>query len=224
MPDGALNADFATLAIMRTSEMEWVESPAAGIWRKRLELAGPAESGRVTSLVRYDPGCAFPAHEHPGGEEILVLDGIFQDDAGDWPAGSYLLNPEGFRHAPGSATGCTLFVKLRQYPGTARRHLALDTAKGEWQAGRTPGLQVLPLYAEDGYPEVMRLVRYAPGTDFPRHDHPGGEEIYVIEGALEDEFGEHGAGAWMRYPAGSVHTPRSAGGCLLYVRTGHLAG
>ena len=88
---------FGLLSI--TARMEWVSSPSGSVWRKRVHLVGPPESGQVTSVVRYEPTSRFPAHDHPEGEEILVLDGVFSDEHGDWP-GTYLLNPEGFRHAP----------------------------------------------------------------------------------------------------------------------------
>ncbi len=117
-----VNADLSKPVVVSTATMEWQSSPGAGIWRKRLELRGAAESGRVTSIVRYDAGSRFPPHEHPEGEEILVLEGIFADEHGAYPAGTYLLNPEGFRHAPRSDQGCVLFVKLRQYPGSDRGH------------------------------------------------------------------------------------------------------
>ena len=100
-----LNADFSKRVVMRTAQMDWQASPSAGVWRKRLELAGDVEKGRVTSVVRYDAGSAFAPHDHPEGEEFLVLDGVFSDEHGDYPAGSYLLNPRGFRHAPRSAPG-----------------------------------------------------------------------------------------------------------------------
>ena len=78
---------------MHSQEMTWQPSPGGGVERQRLHLVGEPESGQVTSLVRYAPGASFPAHNHPEGEEILVLDGIFSDENGDWPAGSLLLNP-----------------------------------------------------------------------------------------------------------------------------------
>jgi len=51
-----LNADFSKPTAVRTAAMQWQSSPGAGVWRKRLELRGAAESGRVTAIVRYDPG------------------------------------------------------------------------------------------------------------------------------------------------------------------------
>ena len=122
-----INGDLAVRAVVDTARMDWASSPSGSVWRKRVHLVGPPESGQVTSVVRYEPQSRFPAHDHPEGEEILVLDGVFSDEHGDWPAGTYLLNPEGFRHAPFSDPGCLLFVKLRQFPGRERQHVVVDT-------------------------------------------------------------------------------------------------
>jgi len=217
-----LNADFTARAVMDTNAMDWAPSPSPTVWRKRLDLIG-GEHGRVTSVVRYDPGAAFPAHDHPDGEEILVLEGTFSDEHGDYPAGTYLLNPPGFRHAPFSREGCVIFVKLYQYAGDGRQHLAIDTEALEWQAAPLPGAWIKPLYADDAHPERMVLVRVEPGATSQAHDHPGGEEIFVLDGAIEDEFGHYPAGTWLRQPPGSRHAPWSREGCKLYVKLDHLA-
>lgn len=220
MPE--VNSDFSKAVVVRTAAMEWQSSPGTGVWRKRLELRGDAESGRVTSIVRYDCGSRFPSHEHPDGEEILVLEGIFADEHGIYPAGTYLLNPEGFRHAPRSDEGCVLFVKLRQYSGDDRGHRMVDSNTAAWQQSKSPGREVLPLYDEDDHRESMRLVRLAPGTRVPEHGHPGGEEVYVIAGSVADADGTYDQGTWLRFPDGSRHQPFSDEGCTLYVKTGHL--
>ena len=132
----ALNADMSRRVVVDTASMDWQPSPSPTVWRKRLHLDGPAETGRVTSIVRYDAGSRFPEHAHPDGEEIFVLDGVFSDEHGDYPAGAYLLNPDGTTHAPFSRLGCTLFVKLRQYAGADRPQLRVDTTAGEWLGRR----------------------------------------------------------------------------------------
>lgn len=223
-PPRDLNGDFSKPVVIDTAAMEWQPSPGPGVWRKRLELSGGAESGRVTSIVRYDPGSRFPSHPHPDGEEILVLEGTFADEHGAYPAGTYLLNPEGFSHAPRSDEGCVLLVKLRQYAGVDRGHRVVDSRSADWQPGDAPGREVLPLYADADHPEKMRLVRLGPGTMVPEHDHPDGEEVYVIDGEIADEDGTYGQGSWMRFPDGSRHQPYSDKGCTLYVKVGHLPG
>ena len=116
------NADLEQRAVIATGSLPWTASPTAGVERRQLERDG-GEVARATSIVRYAPGSRFPQHRHDAGEEILVLEGVFSDDAGDHPAGSYpagtwLRNPAGSAHHPGSPRGCTIWVKTGHLPGT----------------------------------------------------------------------------------------------------------
>src|SRR5688572_31285673 len=156
-----INGNLSVRAFADTALMEWTPSPSGSVWRKRVHLVGPPESGQVTSVVRYEPASRFPAHDHPEGEEILVLEGVFSDEHGDWPAGTFLLNPEGFRHAPFSESGCVLFVKLRQFPGRTREHVALRTESMPWEPLRV-GVAARRLYSQDGFLDSMRLERWDP--------------------------------------------------------------
>lgn len=222
MDQPGLNADLTKFAMAHTQDMSWQASPSGTVWRKRLDLAGPSETSRVTSVVRYQPDSAFPTHPHPDGEEIFVIDGVFSDEHGDYPAGSFLLNPEGFSHAPFSREGCLLFVKLRQYPGLERQKLAVDTRQSAWQACDDEGVSIIPLYREEGYPEEIQLVRLQPETTVASHVHDGGAEIFVLEGGFQDENGTFEEGSWARYPDGSVHRITTSTGCVYYLKTGHL--
>lgn len=65
-----------------------------------------------TALVRWAPGTRFLPHTHWGGEEILVLEGTFQDEHGDYPAGSWIRSPHLSRHHPFSSEGCLIYVKV----------------------------------------------------------------------------------------------------------------
>jgi anti-sigma factor ChrR (cupin superfamily) len=219
----SINGNLRVRASADTAQMEWTPSPSRTVWRKRVHLVGPPESGQVTSVVRYEPGATFPAHDHPEGEEILVLEGIFSDEHGDWPAGTYLLNPEGFRHAPFSREGCTLFVKLRQFPGREREHIVIRTDQIPWQPGHVAGIDTKPLYRQAGFSDEARLERWharaAPGSV----THPAGVEILVLDGNFEDEFGRYGRGAWLRLPIGASHVPTTQHGCTLYMKRGGLA-
>jgi anti-sigma factor ChrR (cupin superfamily) len=202
--------------------MEWAPSPSGSVWRKRVHLVGPPESGQVTSLVRYEPRSSFPAHDHPDGEEILVLEGVFSDEHGDWPAGTYLLNPEGFRHTPFSQPGCVLFVKLRQFPGRDRRHVVLDTGALGWAPSSLPGVAYKPLYQQAGFSDVTRLERWAQGADLGSVRYEQGAEFFLLEGGFADEAAAYAAGCWLRLPAGARHHPRSDTGCTVYVKRAGL--
>lgn len=70
-------------------------------------------NGIATALVRWAPHTRFNPHTHPGGEEILVLEGLFRDELGSYPAGSWIRSPRGSRHAPHTgAEGALIYVKV----------------------------------------------------------------------------------------------------------------
>ncbi len=220
MMNESINGDLSARATMDTPAMEWAASPSGTVFRKRVHLVGPPESGQVTSIVRYEPDSSFPTHDHPEGEEILVLDGVFSDEHGDWPAGTYLLNPEGFRHAPFSEEGCVLFVKLRQFPGRDREHHVIDLNTRDWQQTDAPGVTHKPLYAQAGFADRMRLERWDAGTAQEQVTYDEGVEFFVIDGEFEDGDGEYAQGSWLRLPPGGTHRPQSDPGCVLYVKLG----
>jgi anti-sigma factor ChrR (cupin superfamily) len=214
-----VNTNFDERVVLDTQNAEWVPSPVAGVDRIMLDRLG-AEDARATSIVRFAAGSRFTPHEHPLGEEFLVLSGVFSDEHGDYPAGSYVRNPPGSRHAAYSEGGCELFVKVRQVDADDTVRIMIDTKNEVFRQGLVPGLSVLPLH-EFGT-EHAALVRWAPGTKFQPHMHWGGEEILVLEGVFSDEHGDYPAGTWIRSPHRSVHNPYSEPGCLIYVKVGHL--
>lgn len=215
-----LNSDFSKRVVIRPQQYSFIDSPLAGVSRIMFERAGD-EVARATSIVRYAAGSGYSAHTHNGGEEILVLEGIFSDEYGDYPAGTYLRNPPGTSHQPFSKEGCTLLVKLWQFAEDDSTQLRLNTRQGDWQAGLVDGVSVLPLHEHNGVNTA--LVRWSAHTQFNRHTHPGGEEILVLEGLFCDEFGEYPAGSWLRNPRYSSHAPFTLEqGALIYVKVGHI--
>ncbi len=214
-----LHADLTQRALLNTHSLAWSASPMAGVERRMLDRRG-GEVARATSIVRYAPGSRFERHVHGGGEEVLVLEGTFSDEHGDYSAGTYLRNPVGSSHTPFSEEGCTILVKLQQMHPADQQRLVVDTTNAFWVPGLVPGLQVLPLHVWGS--EHVALVRWAPSTVFQPHGHPGGEEILVLAGVFQDDQGSYPAGSWLRSPPGSVHRPWSEAGCTIWVKTGHL--
>ena len=215
-----LNDDFSMRIVARVTDAAWTPSPQPGVDRRMLDRVGD-EVARATSIVRYAPGSRFDRHVHAGGEEILVLEGVFSDESGDHAAGSYLRNPPGSDHAPFSREGCLLFVKLRQFALDDLASLRCDTRSLPWRQGLVPGLSVMPLHAHGGVDTA--LVRWAPNTRFNAHVHPGGEEILVLDGVFGDDAGDYPAGTWLRSPRWSRHAPFTGpAGALIFVKVGHL--
>lgn len=215
-----IRADLAERMVVETASLPWVPSPLPGVERKMFDRDG-GEVARATSLVRYAAGSAFDAHEHGGGEEFFVVEGVFSDERGDYPAGTYVRNPPGSRHRPFSREGCILFVKLRQIAPDDGARVAIDTAKAAWEPyPGAEGIERTMLHTHGR--ERVSLLRWEAGARYPMHRHPGGEEIYVLSGELGDEHGTYPAGTWIRNPVGSGHAPFSRKGALIYVKTGHL--
>lgn len=215
-----IHADLKQRAVVLSDDLPWVDSPMPGVQRRMLERDGQ-EVARATSIVRYAPGSYFSAHTHGGGEEYLVLEGVFSDEHGDFGPGTYVRNPVGSSHTPHSKDGATILVKLWQMDPQDQQQITIDTHQAAWAPGLTEGLTVLPLHTYGT--ENVALVKWAPGTKFQTHYHLGGEEIFVIDGTFADEHGVYPKGTWIRSPHGSVHTPYSEEGCLIYVKTGHLS-
>ena len=214
-----LNMDRSVRQVIETASIDWEASPAQGVWRKKLEREA-AESGETSSIVRYEAGTAFPEHGHPNGEEIYVLRGVFSDDFDDYPAGTYIRNPSGSKHAPRSSLGCDIFVKLNLFQEGDNTAVRIDTQTSAWLPGTVEGLSVMPLHSYGT--EHTALVRWQPNTEFTAHTHPGGEEILVIDGLFEDEYGQYPEGTWLRNPSYSTHKPFSTSGCTILVKTGHI--
>lgn len=214
-----INANLTQPALVYAQSIPWVDSPLPGVQRRMLERDG-GEVARATSLVRYSSNSYFSAHVHDGGEEFLVLEGIFSDEYGDYRPGFYVRNPAGSKHTPYSKQGCTIFVKLRQMDLADRTRVVVDTQAQLWIPGNSPGIEVMPLYTYSS--EQVTLERWRPNTKGEQEIHRGGIEILVLEGTLEDERGQYSQYTWIRYPADSVHSPQSQDGCILYVKRGHL--
>jgi anti-sigma factor ChrR (cupin superfamily) len=213
-----LNMDFSRTACLVPQDKQWVRSPADGVSRIPLEREA-AESGHTTSFVKFEPGSYFPEHTHPQGEEIYVLEGVFSDQYGDYPAGTYLRNPPGSRHKPFTKEGCVLFVKLEQFQQGDNQPVVLRPEDQQWQPG-IGNLKVLPLHQYNT--ESTALVYWPANEVFQPHTHWGGEEIMVISGKFIDEYGEYPAGSWIRSPHMSKHYPRVEEETLIFVKVGHL--
>ncbi|CAM6705648.1 cupin domain-containing protein [Enterobacter kobei] len=179
------------------------------------------EQARATSLVRYAPGSKFPAHSHPGGEEILVLDGIFTENGVDYPAGRYLRSPDGSSHQPSSRDGTTIFVKLRQMSADERQPVRINTQEAANWHGQ-PQRQVCPLFS--GASETVQLQKLAPGERIFCAPLVGGAELILLQGEIRAPEGRYESGSWLRFPPGDMPALiATASGALFYLKTGHLS-
>lgn len=192
-----INADFSKRAVVLADEYRWVPSPQGGVERVMLDRIG-GEKARATSIVRYAKGSYFPAHSHPGGEEILVLSGTFSEDGKDFPAGWYMRSPPGSAHRPSSDEGAVLFVKLRQMPSSESKFVRIDTNDPTNWIRRDQGA-FCPLFSGDAERVTLERVP-ADGRLFPAQ--VDGAELLVLEGEVREGGYRYGKGSWIRIPAG----------------------
>lgn len=213
-----INADFSKRALVHSEQLEWQSSPMTGVERRPLDRVGDVEMARATTIVRFAPGSHFSAHTHDGGEEFIVLEGVFQDEHGDFPEGTYVRNPPTSSHTPGSDEGCTIFVKLRQFDQADRMHCR--TPMRDSLPTKVDGVATGVLHRDKR--EEVSFTQLDAGAML-HSDALGGIELLVIDGTVAVD-GEHlSRNAWLRLPDGEpLDALAGADGARLWMKTGHL--
>lgn len=215
-----INADFLQTVIIRPQDYYWVKSPGGEVERVMLDRIGD-EIARATSLVRYPPQTIFPEHQHPQGEEILVLSGIFtENNLQHYSAGWYLRNPPGSLHKPSTGLeGALIFVKLMQIPMTESAPLRINTNDpNQWKVIKNR--LVCPLITstyEQTYLERLH------SNQLLEAESEKGFEILIINGQLHHESTFYEMGTWLRIPP-KTYLNLHAGpvGAALYIKKEHL--
>jgi anti-sigma factor ChrR (cupin superfamily) len=212
-----LNADFRKRVLVHSEELEWNASPMPGVDRRMLDRIG-GEVARATTIVRYAPGSKFSEHTHTGGEEFIVLDGVFQDEHGDFPAGTYVRNPPTSAHTPGSALGCTIFVKLWQFDMEDRNQFRKTMADA--LSAPVDGVATTELHRDTR--ETVTYCHLDAGAVLENHDE-GGIEMLVISGSVSEGGDTLREGAWLRLPEGlELSAKAGQDGAKLWIKAGHL--
>ncbi|WP_108882641.1 cupin domain-containing protein [Anderseniella sp. Alg231-50] len=215
-----LNADFSKRAAVHGEQTEWVKSPMPGVDRRMLDRLGE-EVARATTIVRYAPGSKFSPHVHTGGEEFMVLDGVFQDEHGDFPAGSYIRNPPESSHTPGSEPGCVIMVKLWQFDMADRTHVRIDTNKMRaLPMADRPGVSVMPLFHDRREDVRMEIWDAGATVDLAV---PDGIELFVVDGSFVESGETFQSQSWLRLPCGdTLRATAGKDGCKVWIKADHL--
>lgn len=212
-----LNANFKERVVVHSDQLDWVASPMPGVDRRMLDRIG-GEVARATTIVRYAPNSQFSAHTHTGGEEFIVLDGVFQDEHGDFPEGTYVRNPPTTSHTPGSDPGCTIFVKLWQFDMDDRKQFRKNMA--DELGAQVNGVARTELHRDDR--EVVTYSHLDAGAVLNNTD-AGGIEMLVISGSVTEGGETLGKGAWLRLPEGQpLDAIAGDDGAKLWIKSGHL--
>ena len=215
-----LNSDFTKRVVVHGEQLEWQPSPMAGVERRMLDRIGD-EVARATSIVRYAPNSKFSSHIHSGGEEFIVLEGVFQDEQGNYPAGSYIRNPPQSSHTPGSESGCTIFVKLWQFDLQDRISVRININQmSAISDPQRPGVLVTPLFKDER--EEVRIEEWQAGTEVVI-DAPNGAELFVLEGSMSEGKDKFHPQSWLRVPINSqIVAKAGTNGAKVLLKTGHL--
>ena len=205
-----LNDDLLLPVLMHGASLPWIASPLPGVERRPLYRLG-GEQARATSLVRYAPGSSFSAHLHSGGEEFLVVDGVFEDEHGCYPSGSYVRNPPASLHTPRASEGCVIFVRLRQFHPEDREQLVIEVnaqgdqllfenahervsiqsvlASSRVEISNSRGLELLVLEGaiagKDFFLQPLSWMRLPPDTPFEAEAGPEGARLWLKDAALD---------------------------------------
>lgn len=213
-----IHADFSRPALVIPRNEDWVCSPESGVDRLMLDRVGE-EVARATSIVRYAAGSSFPRHTHPKGEEFLVLEGVFSDESGDYPAGTYVRNPPGTGHAPHSDNGCRILVKLRQFEADDLQPVVIDT--GDVSAWTCVGELTTRLDLYSFRNEKVSMHRYPAGAEF-QLGADGGAELFVVTGTLRYADKTLIDESWLRLPDGRSALLTALQETTVWLKTGHL--
>lgn len=218
-----INSDCTELVILRPDEMVWEDTGQTGVSRTVLERLNSEKLGRETSLVRLAPNTRLPPEVLNTRIEIFVVDGTFSDGHGDYGPQTFIMNPPGSTYSAFTRDGCLLYVKrLNGFAGDEER-VTIDTRT----AKRTPFgdrvAEVVHFYKNDERDVTARVGKVFPNAQVMEHDHPGGEEVLILEGMFKDQFGDGTPGTWLRYPIGLAHAPYTEDeGALIYIRDGDV--
>ncbi|CED60612.1 Putative uncharacterized protein [Moritella viscosa] len=215
-----INSDLTQPAKVFFNESTWLPSPLKGVSRKMLERDGAEFAATPTTLVTYDADSYFTNHVHTGGEEFLVLQGVFADEHGDYPVGTYKRNPVGTEHAPIVKDGCMIIVKLGQFQDGDTQDVEIRTTNQAFiqDEGRT-AVQYKALHTFKQ--ETVRLERWTHDSSISL-DNTGGIEVLVVNGEFSHQGNIYRQFDWLRLPVGEMlDATTTSNNCTVWIKTGH---
>lgn len=204
-----MNDNYETRALINTNDLEWENTQNKGIYKKLLSKKGNEE----TSILKIEESSKLNNNSKINSVEIFVLEGIYENEFGEFKSGTYLNLPNENEAFISSNTGCVIFRKENCDKGV--ENIIIDTNSTPWLKGQG-NLEVMPLYTQTA------LVKWPQNERFIPHKHWGGEEIFVLKGRFMDEHGIYPKGSWIRSPHLSTHFPFVEEETIIFVKTGHL--
>lgn len=178
-----------------TSHIEEIEAQAA------LYALGAMETDEATRFEqRLKAGCALCSAEVSACEQVAMALPLSAPEA-----------------APPPGLRARVLASISQEPDThidgLGEGILVRPTDTQWQSGPAPGVEIRPLHGKR-----TMLVRLAPKTWLPEHDHKYAEQCLVLEGSIASGGVTAHAGDFTYYPPGSSHHAiYSEDGCLLLI-------
>ncbi len=212
-----INENLDKRAWLAPEDFQWQPSPLPGVDRVMLDRVGD-EVAVATSLVRYAPKAYFDPHGHALGEEFIVLDGVFSDEHGDYPAGTYIRNPPGTSHKPFSEPGCVIWVKLRQF--SEQDLTPLTTQLWESDGPRIKSAAEREIYSFDH--EQVSVVTVPAGERFAFNANFHVRELLVLQGEVtwqQEQTRTFKQWGWIRIDPGQPLRVNAVTDAVLFSKT-----
>ena len=199
------------------TEMKWVDLARSP------NLAGAIIHFTDSKDARWAGALFLPAHvplpSYPiAYNDIYIIQGQLIEKGGLVHSAETFLSRRTDAGLNAGPQGAVLFV-YRDRSVRSDTQVTMPASTLEWHPGAAPGITVAPLYATD---HLLTLVAWEPGTQMHLHDHPTGEEIFVLSGELRDQNGRYPVGTWQRLYPGTKHRPYTETKTRILLRNGHL--
>ena len=218
-----VNADANKVAFMDTRTMAWEATQWSGVQRKVLEFVNHPRMGRETSILKLEPGTSLPTTTWAERLDFFVIEGSCSDEHGSYGKHTFVRQPPGTTHSLRSQEGGSLYMKWRVPIKEDTTRIVIDALAATWMEFPHRGADVLHLYPNKDGIETGRIGHVHTNRKLPSHDHSIGEETFVIEGVLKDQFASYEAGTWFRMPCGVAHAPYTEEQrCKMLIREGDL--
>jgi len=233
---GGIRTDFNQEELVDTNTMEWSKGPFTGTQIKILDrIVGSDHAPCVTALCKFDAGCVTPEYMNENGDDMLVLDGTYSDDTGDYPAGMYIRDQRTSAHISRSREGCVIFAKWNWIAKTDMNSKMIKKnimdASAEWTTA-ADGHKFQTLYKSEHTGETVVIHLLEPNTSSKWHEPKAGVEAFCLDGSCsiidsetDMELCKIKAGVWHRYSLSQAgrHLKFKAGaeGYRVMVRTGY---
>ena len=194
-----INDDIRKKVVVHPRNKQWTAEHSGMCETLYLDLVDKVKPV-ATKLVRISPSSILPPEMIGGGKEVLVLEGTYNDQRGEYPTGSYMRFPPGTKQEAFTDKGCLLFVKTWQFEPTDRKRVNIDAFRAEMKRPRKrQGVVLQQLYSD--YREDVRIEHWERNHRLVIHQC-NGLEVLLLSGEFFEPSASYKPLSWVRLPPG----------------------